>query len=99
MNLFLRLRSVLAALSQDLATELDALVKRLNTWGAKEHHTDGTHSAVTAESVTSDTVMLTDGVTAPAAAEGLATIYIDSADGDLKVVFADGTVKTIVTDT
>jgi hypothetical protein len=42
---------------------------------------------------------VTDGVTAPGAATGRARIYVDTADGDLKVVFADGTVKTIVTDT
>jgi hypothetical protein len=42
---------------------------------------------------------VTDGVTAPGAAAGRARIYVDTADGDLKVVFADGTVKTIVTDT
>lgn len=42
---------------------------------------------------------VTDGVTAPSAATGRARIYVDTADGDLKVVFADGTVKTIVTDT
>lgn len=45
---------------------------------------------------------LTDGITAPAtasgAAAGMARIYIDSADGDLKIKFADGTVKTIVVD-
>jgi hypothetical protein len=41
---------------------------------------------------------LTDGVTAPGAQTGLAVIYVDAADGDLKVVFSDGTVKTIVTD-
>lgn len=40
-----------------------------------------------------------DGITAPAAASSLAQIYVDGADGDLKVIFADGTVKTIVTDT
>lgn len=40
-----------------------------------------------------------DGVTAPGAATGGANIYVDTADGDLKIVFADGTVKTIVTDT
>jgi hypothetical protein len=40
-----------------------------------------------------------DGVTAPAATAGLAKIYVDTADGDLKVIFGDGTVKTIVTDT
>lgn len=42
---------------------------------------------------------VTDGITAPAAATGRARIYVDTADGDLKVVFADGTIKTIVTDT
>ena len=44
-------------------------------------------------------VELKDGMTAPAATAGYAKIYVDSADGDLKVIFADGTVKTIVTDT
>lgn len=39
-----------------------------------------------------------DGMTAPSAATGVAKIYVDSADGDLKVVFADGVVKTIVLD-
>ncbi len=42
---------------------------------------------------------LTDGVTAPGTASGWAQIYVDSADGDLKVKFGDGTVKTIATDT
>lgn len=41
---------------------------------------------------------LADGVTAPTNSSS-AAIYIDSADGDLKVRFSDGTVKTIVTDT
>ena len=42
---------------------------------------------------------VTDGITAPAAATGRARIYVDTADGDLKIIFADGTIKTIVTDT
>lgn len=41
---------------------------------------------------------IVDGVTAPTAAAGYAIIYVDTADGDLKVVFGDGVVKTIVTD-
>jgi len=41
---------------------------------------------------------LTDGVAAPGATVGQAKIYVDVADGDLKVVFGDGVVKTIVTD-
>jgi hypothetical protein len=42
---------------------------------------------------------IVDGVSAPAAATGYAQIYVDTADGDLKIIFADGTIKTIVTDT
>ena len=43
--------------------------------------------------------LITDGVTAPGAATGRARIYVDTADGDLKIIFADGTIKTIVVDT
>lgn len=41
---------------------------------------------------------ITDGTTAPATTSGYAKIYVDLADGDLKIKFSDGTVKTIVTD-
>lgn len=44
-------------------------------------------------------VSLVDGVTAPATATGKASIYVDTADGDLKVKFADGTTKVIAADT
>lgn len=42
---------------------------------------------------------IVDGITAPTATVGQAKLYVDSADGDLKIIFGDGTVKTIVTDT
>lgn len=42
---------------------------------------------------------LKDGVTAPSAIVGLGLIYIDTADGDLKIVYGNGVVKTIVVDT
>ena len=45
------------------------------------------------------TLALQDGITAPATVSGHAQIYVDTADGDLKVKFGDGTVKTIATDT
>lgn len=38
-----------------------------------------------------------DGVSAPSTVAGSALIYVDSADGDLKIKFGDGTVKTIAT--
>lgn len=42
---------------------------------------------------------LVDGVTEPNTEAGQAQIFVDVADGDLKIKFGDGTVKTIVTDT
>ena len=42
---------------------------------------------------------LVDGMTAPGTTSGWAKIDVDSADGDLKVKFGDGTVKTLATDT
>lgn len=44
-------------------------------------------------------VSIADGMTAPSAQAGQGRIYIDTADGDLKIIFGDGTIKTIVTDT
>lgn len=45
------------------------------------------------------TLRLIDGVPAPAPVSGSAVIYVDEADGDLKIKFSDGTTKTIVVDT
>ena len=49
--------------------------------------------------IESRTISILDGVTAPDAVAGFAKIYVDSADGDLKIRFSDGTIKTIMTDT
>jgi hypothetical protein len=46
-----------------------------------------------------DSVQLLDGVATPTTENGKAKIYVDAADGDLKVRFGDGTVKLIVSDT
>ena len=45
-----------------------------------------------------DQLNIADGISAPATETGRAVIFVDSADGDLKIKFGDGTVKTIVTD-
>lgn len=47
----------------------------------------------------STTLLLVDGITAPTTQVGEGIIYIDTADGDLKIKFSDGTTKTIVIDT
>lgn len=44
-------------------------------------------------------VIMQDNVPAPQYAPGKVTIYVDATDGDLKAVFGDGTIKTIVADT
>lgn len=68
---------------------------------------DGTDAAVPIQVVPKgagntffkNAIAITDGITAPATAAGFGLLYIDSADGDLKIKFGDGTVKTIVVDT
>ena len=45
-----------------------------------------------------DRSLLKDGITEPNAVTGYAILFVDTADGDLKVKFSDGVVKTIVTD-
>jgi len=50
-------------------------------------------------SIWSNCLTLVDGVSVPSTQAGHARIYIDTADGDLKIKFADGVIKTIVVDT
>lgn len=47
---------------------------------------------------TEDSIDIEDGVTAPSAEVGKAKIYVDAADGDLKVKFGDGFVAVIAAD-
>lgn len=49
--------------------------------------------------ITATGIDLIDGVTAPSTVAGRAQLYVDTADGDLKIKYGDGTVKTIVVDT
>jgi hypothetical protein len=51
------------------------------------------------EAYANGALAIRDGITAPSTVTDMAVIYVDTADGDLKVKFSDGTVKTIVTDT
>jgi hypothetical protein len=46
-----------------------------------------------------NSLAIKDGITAPAVEAGWGQLFIDTADGDLKIIFGDGTTKTIVVDT
>lgn len=46
-----------------------------------------------------NTIKLVDSTSAPVTVSGYAALYVDVADGDLKVKFGDGTVKVLATDT
>lgn len=56
-------------------------------------------TGISSQDVSTNILHLEDGVTAPAAIAGVAQIFIDTSGGDLKIIFADGTTKTIVVDT
>jgi hypothetical protein len=74
-------------------TEDDALnriVDRVNQVYSAEHDGQtGRHLSIS----------IPDGVSTPTVLAGRAVLYVDQSDGDLKVIFSDGTIKTIVTDT
>lgn len=55
---------------------------------------------VSATSISSSSfTSIADGIATPQTQAGQARIFVDSSDGDLKVLFGDGTVKLIVSDT
>jgi len=65
--------------------------------GHNNVESESTPYTLTSPTDLQETVLI-DGRTAPAATVGLVKLFVDSADGDLKVIFGDGTTKTIVTD-
>ncbi len=74
----------------DLVTQLQGLFFEYGFRLNNSYQNDGTESA--------SILRITDGVSAPAAVVGAAFIYVDIADGDLKVKFGDGFVTTIGAD-
>jgi hypothetical protein len=60
--------------------------------------TDGATWTDVAKITAAGAIAIADGITAPSTSAGFAQLYVDTADGDLKVKFGDGTVKTIATD-
>ena len=78
--------SQLDKLLEQMQRHIDSLEKRIEDLETTEHNR-------------MNTLYLTDGVTAPTAATGWAIMFVDTADGDLKIIFSDGTTKVIVADT
>lgn len=89
------------------ATDTDAFYIRFDgsemTWHASTGHAAGDTIGIGANKVGGLTdlgaLMIKDGISTPSTLSGFAKIFVDSADGDLKVKFGDGTVKLIVADT
>ena len=87
------------AAGADSSAAYDADSLSIGAKGAIHFNTDihGTHK--TLGGFANDSFYIQDGTTAPSTSSGYAYIYVDTADGDLKVKFGDGTVKTLATDT
>jgi hypothetical protein len=91
--------SVIENVIGDIAITSRSNQTLINCGGTISGSGAATANRISDEGMWSDSVLLTDGVTAPSTVSGRAQIYVDTADGDLKVKFGDGTVKTIVVDT
>jgi hypothetical protein len=77
--------SQLEVLLEQMQRQIDQLDKRIESLEASEYNR-------------MNLMYLTDGITAPSTASGWAILYVDTADGDLKVKFGDGHVETIAVD-
>lgn len=91
-----------------IASPADGLMRITNNAGTAGVRLDVTTDAIlnvtekgaaTRAQVNGLIMAITDGITAPSATVGLAKIFVDTSDGDLKVIFGDGTTKLIVADT
>jgi hypothetical protein len=70
-----------------------------STWDAELFYSHSDTALRASQNFRAPMLEMTDGVTAPSAKTGFVQLFVDSADGDLKVIFGDGTTKTIVVDT
>lgn len=99
MNLTVAAREVLNGIHEILYTVLNQMAQRINSWAAKEHNTDGTHTAITATTISGTTVTLTglafNGTTqTTVGATGGATALPATPTG--YIVFTIGTTEYVV---
>jgi len=78
--------SQLERLLEQMQREIDNLQKQIEVLQSSEYNR-------------MNIMFLTDGVDAPSAVSGWAIMFVDKSDGDLKIIFSDGTTKTITADT
>ncbi len=71
---------------------LDEVIRRLNELERRVQAMEAADGAP-------DALVVVDGVAAPTVVVGLALVYVDAADGDLKVRFGDGVTTVIAADT
>jgi hypothetical protein len=76
----------LETLLEQMTRQINELERRVKTLEAAEYNRF-------------NYIYLVDGTDAPSATTDWATMYIDATDGDLKIIFENGTVKTITVDT
>ena len=77
--------SQLESMFEDLQSQIDEHEKRIQELEVAEYNR-------------MNILFLTDGLTAPDAVSDWALIYVDTADGDLKVKFSNGFVAVIAAD-
>jgi len=84
--------------ANNISLGADAGKNRIDAGGATDTPVRALGTADALTGIEMRLLGIIDGTSAPAATAGYAKLYVDSADGDLKVIFGDGTVKTIATD-
>lgn len=83
MRLVLYFKEAIQDLLAELASELEQMAARINTWASREHNSDGSHDAITCTSVsmtttTQTTVGAAGGASAlPATPTGYLTVTIN----------------------
>ena len=79
-----------------IATDHRKLIPELKKIVSEHGH--AINETLVAQEVGSNILFLRDGIDAPAAITGVAQIYIDIADGDLKIKFGDGFTRVLGAD-
>ena len=81
----------------DTASGATSLLTDLTVGGTSKFKVDKSGNTTMSGALISEHVEIKDSITAPTATSGKAKLFVDQADGSLKVIFGDGTVQTLAT--